>query len=89
MTDTHPTENLHRCPDCKNQFVQPFVCTTCGAQKLYDETVRQQALEIERLRNHIFNGQGLMQYYLDHYGSTDAQSHEARVWLATKIGDAT
>jgi hypothetical protein len=45
-----PTENLHLCPGCKNQFVQPFVCTTCGAQKLYDETVRQQALEIERLR---------------------------------------
>jgi hypothetical protein len=49
----NPTSNrkLHRCPDCKNQFVQPFVCTTCGAEKLYDETVRSQAATIERLRN--------------------------------------
>jgi hypothetical protein len=27
------------CPDCKNSFLQPFVCTTCGAEKLYDTTV--------------------------------------------------
>src|SRR3569833_1274356 len=38
------------CPDCRNHFVQPFVCITCGAQKLYDETVRTQAAEIERLK---------------------------------------
>lgn len=31
---------MNRCPDCRNLFVQPFTCTTCGAQKLYDETVR-------------------------------------------------
>lgn len=30
---------MRKCPDCKNEFVQPFVCTTCGAQKLYDTTV--------------------------------------------------
>lgn len=42
--------NLQTCPECHNSFVQPFVCTTCGAQKLYDETVRSQASEIERLR---------------------------------------
>ena len=29
-----------RCPSCKNTFLQPFVCTTCGAEKLYDETLR-------------------------------------------------
>lgn len=40
---------LHTCPDCRCRFVQPFKCTTCGAQKLYDETVRSQAAEIERL----------------------------------------
>lgn len=33
-----------------DQFVQPFVCTTCGAQKLYDATVRGQAETIEHLR---------------------------------------
>jgi hypothetical protein len=76
------SENLHRCPGCKNQFVQPFVCTTCGAQKLYDETVRQQALEIERLRNHIFNGQGLMQHYLDQFGSADGHPPSSAVETA-------
>ena len=29
----------HECPSCRNAFVQPFVCTTCGAQKLYDATL--------------------------------------------------
>jgi hypothetical protein len=28
------------CPDCKCTFLQPFVCVTCGAQKLYDATLR-------------------------------------------------
>ena len=39
-----------RCPDCRNEFVQPFVCTTCGAQKLYDATLKSAQDEIERLR---------------------------------------
>lgn len=43
-------ERFHICPDCKSQFVQPFKCTTCGAQKLYDATVRSQAATIERLQ---------------------------------------
>lgn len=43
------TTNPVTCPDCKNRFLQPFVCTTCGAQKLYDETVRSQAATIDRL----------------------------------------
>lgn len=38
------------CPACKNRFLQPFVCTTCGAEKLYDATVRGQAAEILRQR---------------------------------------
>jgi hypothetical protein len=42
--------SLHTCPDCKCQFVQPFKCTTCGAQKLYDATVRSQAETIVYLR---------------------------------------
>lgn len=28
------------CHDCKNTFKQPFVCITCGAQKLYDNTLQ-------------------------------------------------
>lgn len=47
------TERFHTCPDCKNQFVQPFKCTTCGAQKLYDATVRSQAVTIEHQREEI------------------------------------
>lgn len=35
---------LYVCPDCKCSFVQPFRCVTCGAQKLYDNTV----LSLER-----------------------------------------
>jgi hypothetical protein len=46
---TEERMQYHTCPDCKCQFVQPFVCTTCGAQKLYDETVRSQGRMIERL----------------------------------------
>ena len=30
---------MYKCPDCKCHFVQPFKCTTCGAQRLYDRTV--------------------------------------------------
>ena len=50
MTEHRPAKPLHFCPDCRNQFVQPFVCVTCGAQKLYDATVKSQADTIERLR---------------------------------------
>lgn len=39
----------YTCPDCKCQFVQPFKCITCGAEKLYDTTVRQQAERIRHL----------------------------------------
>lgn len=39
----------HECPDCRCKFTQPFVCTTCGAQKLYDYTVKSQAEQIEQL----------------------------------------
>ena len=39
----------HKCPDCKNDFAQEFKCITCGAEKLYDATVRNQAKRIEVL----------------------------------------
>lgn len=38
------------CVDCKNVFLQPPRCTTCGAEKLYDHTVQSQAKTIEHLR---------------------------------------
>ena len=32
-------EDVQKCPECHNEFMQPFTCTTCGAQKLYDATL--------------------------------------------------
>jgi hypothetical protein len=37
------------CSSCGNEFLQPFVCTTCGAQKLRDETVKALEAEIAAL----------------------------------------
>lgn len=44
---------MNTCPDCKNKFVEPFRCTTCGAQRLYDETVRSQAAQIGYLQARV------------------------------------
>jgi hypothetical protein len=41
------------CSSCGNEFLQPFVCTTCGAQKLHDETVRVLEKENAALREEI------------------------------------
>lgn len=39
MTDKHSWVKK-KCADCSNIFIQnPFVCVTCGAQKLYDVTL--------------------------------------------------
>ena len=52
MNEQVPSEErFHLCPDCRNQFVQPFVCTTCGAQRLYDATVKSQAEAIQYLKS--------------------------------------
>jgi hypothetical protein len=37
---------MNICPDCKNSFLQPFVCTTCGAEKLYDTTLANTQSEL-------------------------------------------
>ena len=50
MNTQPPSDQRYVCPDCRNIFLQPFCCTTCGAQKLYDATVRSQAETIEHLR---------------------------------------
>jgi hypothetical protein len=44
---------MNICPDCKCEFVQPFKCITCGAQKLYDVTVISQAKRIAFLEDKI------------------------------------
>ena len=38
-----------QCQLCKNEFMQPFVCTTCGAEKLYDATLES----ITEQRDHL------------------------------------
>ena len=37
------------CPECRCAFVQPFCCTTCGAQKLYDATLLSAESRANRL----------------------------------------
>lgn len=39
-----------QCPDCKNEFIQPFRCVTCGAQRLYDATVATLQQQNDALR---------------------------------------
>lgn len=68
MANQTTEPRLHTCPDCKCQFVQPFVCTTCGAQKLYDVTVRTQAEDIKRLLHAL---SGVLSQF-DHAGCTCA-----------------
>ena len=41
----------HQCPACGNQFAQPFVCTSCGAQRLHDATVTSAYDAIKRMRS--------------------------------------
>jgi len=46
----------HLCPACSNRYMQPFVCTTCGAQKLYDATLaiaeKRLALAVAALKHY-------------------------------------
>jgi septal ring factor EnvC (AmiA/AmiB activator) len=30
---------MSKCPSCNNEFLQPFLCITCGAQTLHDHTI--------------------------------------------------
>ena len=38
------------CPSCHCSFHQDFVCTTCGAEKLYDATLKSLQAENAELR---------------------------------------
>lgn len=55
----------HICPDCKNQFIQPFVCTTCGAKKLYDaelNTAFEQVRVLREILDEAVNTDGGVSY---------------------------
>jgi hypothetical protein len=52
MTDaTLPKDEGFVCADCRNVFLQPPRCTTCGAEKLYDATVRNLQEDVVRYEN--------------------------------------
>ena len=59
------------CPDCHNQFVQPFVCTTCGAEKLYDATVKSQAETIIALREQLSRAHAALRIIAGHEQCAD------------------
>lgn len=45
---------MNHCPSCHNEFVQPFVCTTCGAARLHDAelaSAHARLAELERQRD--------------------------------------
>jgi hypothetical protein len=50
----------HQCPNCKNEFVQPFRCTTCGAQKLYDATVTSLQARNDALAERLAEAERIM-----------------------------
>ena len=41
------------CPSCANEFLQQFVCVTCGAQKLNDHTLEELEKENAALREEL------------------------------------
>ncbi len=41
------------CRDCRNHFLQEPKCVGCGAQKLYDSTVKSQGALIEKQEAYI------------------------------------
>lgn len=75
MTDASLTsEQGFVCVDCRNVFLQPPRCTTCGAEKLYDATTRQQAETIvaqERLIVELLETLRLAQAWLTGWASAE------------------
>ena len=66
----------HICPDCKNVFLQPFRCTTCGAQKLYDTTLRQAEQRAERAEAELAAARALLEQCPPHIrGNVGAWEH--------------
>lgn len=51
MAEQLPSNTGFVCADCKNVFLQAPRCTTCGAEKLYDTTVRNLQEDNARYEN--------------------------------------
>jgi multidrug resistance efflux pump len=69
------------CPSCKCHFVQPFVCITCGAEKLYDATVRSQQDTITSLRSQLSAATAALEA-----AQKDAERYR---WLRDKASEGT
>jgi len=69
---------MNTCPDCKCQFVQPFKCITCGAEKLYDATVRGQALRIAVLESAVHKAYNTFENITVQRTLSDAQDQAHR-----------
>ena len=76
---------MNTCPDCKCEFVQPFRCATCGAQKLYDHTVTSQQQTIDALRARVAELQATILSPLD--AQTKAL-HQRVAELEADVSDA-
>lgn len=50
----------HRCPSCQNEFKQPFLCATCGAEKLYDATLRDAVARAESAESKLVRVEKLL-----------------------------
>jgi hypothetical protein len=44
---------MWQCSECKCQFVCPPKCITCGAESLYDATVRSLQEQVQRLLDEL------------------------------------
>jgi hypothetical protein len=75
---------MSECPECHNQFVQPFVCTTCGAAKLYDATVTSLQARNDALRARVAECEGALAdiAFSDEMSLQVAKSKARRVYNA-------
>jgi hypothetical protein len=64
------------CPSCSNRFYQPFVCTTCGAEKLYDATLKSAVDRAESAEAKLKTVNELLQLWLD----TDMDVYDEEYW---------
>lgn len=73
---------MNTCPDCKCEFVQPFRCATCGAQKLYDHTVTSQQQTIDALRARVAEQAKLLRSAVEWLDVIEASAPELRGLIA-------
>jgi hypothetical protein len=73
---------MNRCPDCKNEFLQPFICTTCGAEKLYDTTLATAQAQRDKAVADVDHFFALSGKYLERANDAEAQRDKLVAALA-------